>query len=181
MLKQNIEWKLNTSNLGKLKEFQRLFSNFGMALKATQIDLPEIESDPLSVIAHKASQLEEYILVEDTSLDIDGASVGINVRWLLAHLNEYVGKQASWSVLLAYREKDEIYIYQGLIKGTIVLPRGVEGFGFDPFFLPNKAHLTLAEDKPDVVNARAKAVETFVEDKKFQVVKAIYDWKGSWQ
>ena len=92
MKKRNeIAWKLNTSNPGKLLEFQRLFAKHNVHLDSTSIDLKEVDSDPITVITHKASQLDEFTLTEDTSLAIEGAEVGVNVRWLLQHLQTYIG------------------------------------------------------------------------------------------
>ncbi len=176
-----LEWQLNTSNKGKLQEFQRLFSKYGVTLSNTQFDLDEIEADAITVVAHKASQLGELILIEDTSLDIEGASVGVNVRWLIDHLNDYIGRRALWTVLLAYRFGDEVIVYKGEVPGTIVSPQGESGFGFDPVFLPNGSDQTLAQSKPDEVNARAWAVDALMKDDKFTTVKAIYDWDGPWQ
>ncbi|HEV8052479.1 MAG TPA: non-canonical purine NTP pyrophosphatase [Parachlamydiaceae bacterium] len=175
------KWHLNTSNAGKLKEFQNLFNKYNIELFSTQFDLDEIDSDPASVVAHKASQLDELILIEDTSLDIEGASIGINVRWLIEHLNEHIGRKALWTVLLAYRQADEVLIYKGEVKGTITHARGDQGFGFDPVFLPENSNQTLAEAKPDEANARALAVEALVKGNMFKKVKAIYNWDGPWQ
>jgi len=61
-------YKLNTGNEGKLKEFQKFFSEFGCALERTAADLQEIDADPLQVIVHKTSQLEYHTICEDTSL-----------------------------------------------------------------------------------------------------------------
>lgn len=175
------QWKLNTSNKGKLQEFQRLFAKYGHALSASYIDLAEIQADPIKVIAHKASQLEEGILVDDTSLDIEGSEVGINVRWLMDHLEEFVGRKANWTVLLAYRQKSQVFIYAGRVEGVIVPSQGNGGFGFDPVFLPNGEEQTLALSKPDNVNARAMAVEALIHGHPVAIVDALYDWKGSWQ
>ncbi len=177
----NFIWKLNTSNQGKFEEFTRLFAKQGYSLETTHFDLDEIDSDPIKVIAHKASQLGENILVEDTSLDIEGASVGVNVRWLLDHLNDYVGRRAEWIVLLAFRQKNEIYIYKGSISGTIVLPRGVTGFGFDPVFLPDGSTDTLAQSKVDLFNARAKAVDSLLKGDRWATHELIENWEGPWQ
>ncbi|QLH36204.1 MAG: non-canonical purine NTP pyrophosphatase [Parachlamydiaceae bacterium] len=117
-----------------MEEFQRLFASYNVSLSSTQFDLHEIEADPLTVVAHKASQLDELILIEDTSLDIEDASVGINVRWLIDHLDEYIGRNAVWRVLLAYRQGDIVFIFKGEVQGRIVSARGAQGFGFDPFF-----------------------------------------------
>lgn len=66
-----------------------------------QKDIKEIVADPLSVAIHKASQLGDYVIVEDTSLDIEGEQVGINVKWMMNSLPNFVGKRALWNVYLA--------------------------------------------------------------------------------
>jgi XTP/dITP diphosphohydrolase len=174
-------WKLNTSSRGKFEEFKRLFAQFGIPLEVSHIDLKEIEASPVEVIAHKASQLGENILVEDTSLEIEGASVGINVRWLLDHLADYEGRKAEWTVLLAFRQGDRVFIYKAAVPGTIVEPRGASGFGFDPVFLPNGATQTLAESKPDAFNARAKAVKVLMQGNIWATHPVIEEWEGPWQ
>lgn len=173
--------KINTSNPGKLAEFQRLFAKYDITLSASRVDIAEIESDPATVVAHKASELPEDVLVEDTSLDVEGASVGINVRWLLDHLEEYAGRKATWRVLLAVRHGDMVDIYEGVTFGTLVASSGRDGFGFDPVFLPEGSDKTLAESKPDAVNARAKAVDAFVHKKLYKSLPVIKEWHGSWQ
>ena len=55
----------------------------------------------MSVAIHKASQLGEYVISEDTSLDIEGEQVGINVKWMMNELPKFVGKRAVWTVYLA--------------------------------------------------------------------------------
>lgn len=174
-------WKLNTSNPGKFEEFKRLFAQHGSPLETSHIDLKEIDADPIKVIAHKASQLGENVIVEDTSLDVEGADVGINIRWLLDHLTEFAGRKAEWTVLLAFRQNNQIYIYKGSVSGIIVPPRGQAGFGFDPVFLPNGSTQTLAESKPDLFNARAKAVESLLEGKAWTQHPVIEHWEGPWQ
>ena len=132
----NMVWKLNTSNLGKFEEFKRLFSQEGRSLETTHIDLEEIE----------------------------GASVGVNIRWLLDHLKNFVGKKA-----------------EGTVLGTIVSPQGSAGFGFDPVFKPDGSEHTLAESKPDSVNARAKAVHALIQGDLHMKNPAIDTWDGPWQ
>lgn len=174
-------WKLNTSNEGKLKEFQRLFNKYGFTVSTTSVDLPEIDSTPLQVVVHKASQMEDYVIIEDTSLDIEGANVGVNIRWLLDHLTDYIGRKAHWKVLLAYRVGDKVHVFQGTIDGTIVAPHGIQGFGFDPVFLPTGATQTLAESKPDSVNARALAVDSLMKNEPIIIESPITEWNGPWQ
>ena len=178
---RELHWKLNTSNLGKFEEFKRLFALYGYSLETTHVDLKEIDADPLSVVAHKVSQLEENTLVEDTSLEVEGATIGIHVRRLLDHLPEYAGRKAHWIVLLAFRRNDQVFIYKGSITGTIVEPKGTSGFGFDPVFLPEGSTKTLAQSKPDHLNARAKAVEAFINNELWKTCPVINLWTGPWQ
>lgn len=175
------KWKLNTSNPGKFEEFKRLFAKYGCSLEVSHFDLPEIDADAIKVISNKASQLGDNIIVEDTSLEIEGASIGINIRWLLDHLPEYAGRKAEWTVLLGLRQDDTIFIYKGSVSGTIVKPRGIAGFGFDPVFLPDGAKETLAESKPDLYNARAKAVEALIHEKVWITHPVLENWTGPWQ
>ena len=43
----------------------------------------------------------EYVITEDTSLDIEGEKVGINVKWMMDSLPKFVGTHANWNVFLA--------------------------------------------------------------------------------
>lgn len=174
-------WKLNTSNQGKFEEFKRLFAQGGEILSATHRDLKEIDADALTVITHKASQLEENILVDDTSLDIEGMDCGIHVRWLLDHLSQYAGRAATFTVLLGHHRGEEIHIYQGSVSGMIVHPEGEGGFGFDPIFLPDGAQETLAKFKPDHLNARALAVEALLNEQIYATRPLLKQWDGPWQ
>lgn len=174
-------WKLNTSNLSKYEEFKRFFTEHGCTLEATHIDLKEIDADPIMVAAHKASQLDEGILVDDSLLDVEGGTFGIHIRWLLDHLADYEGRKAEWTVLLAFHQGNEVLIYKGSVSGRIVKPRGPEGFGFDPVFLPDGASHTLAEKKENRFNARAKAVEALMAKQIWKVHPIIEKWDGPWQ
>ena len=175
-------WVLNTSNAGKLAEFKKLFAEQGIELSATQIDLSEIKSDPMSVVVHKASQLESVTLVEDSSLEIDGLNVGVDVRWFTNEtMAEYAGKRAVWTVLLGYAQDGMVTVFEGKVFGTIVAPRGNGGFGFDPIFLPDGSDKTLSEEKHNCVNARAHAVKAFAENRPVAKVPVISHWDGPWQ
>ncbi len=174
-------YKLNTSNPGKLQEFQSFFGKYGLRLDVSGIDLDEIDADPLTVIIHKASQIDGGVLVDDTSLDIEGCDIGVNIKWLQGDLDKLLGRKAVWTVFLARKQNTQVYIYKGELSGKIVLPRSRGGFGFDPYFLPEQAAKTLSQEKPDCYNARALAVKNLVEEKPFAIRSPIYHWEGSWQ
>ena len=97
-------------------------------------DLKEIQADPAAVVAHKATACGLNIIVEDTSLDVEGAAVGVNVKQMLADLGDYVGKPATWRVLLAVmvqkvdRQKgkvETVYVYEGLQEGGLLRQRSL--------------------------------------------------------
>lgn len=184
-----IPWRINSANPGKRAEYERLFKKNASLLDQnrkitfTQVELDEIDSDPVSVVVHKASIVEEGVLVDDTSLDVEGADIGIHVKWLKDKLLDYVGKKAQMRVLLAYREGNQVYVYSGETPGTITVPtgNGKQGFGIDPIFLPLGSHKTFAEEKPDSLHPRALAVKNLFEGKYFTIKPVIEAWQGKMQ
>ena len=174
-------WKLNTSNPGKFEEFKRLFAKYGSTLETSHIDLKEIDADPIKVVAHKASQLGENIIVEDTSLDIEGASVGINIRWLLDHLTEYAGRKAEWTVLLAFRLDNQIYIYKGSVSGTIVQPEGQQALGSILFFYQMDL-LRLWQNLNLICSMQGQKLLNLCYKEMFGLKHPVIEnWEGPWQ
>ncbi len=179
--KLGIPNKINTCSKDKLLEFTALFLKYNKLLTSSAVDLPEIKATPIEVIVHKASNIGPGILVEDTSLDVEGTDIGINIKWLLDNLKDLKGKKAVWRVLLGFRQGDLVYVYEGAVKGKIVNKTGNSEFGFDPFFLPEGSQKTLAQEKPDSVNARALAVEALYKGNPLVILPIIMEWDGPWQ
>ena len=69
------------------------------------------------------------MLIEDTSLDVEGADVGVNVRWLMDHMATYENRKATWRVLLAVLEGGKVQVYEGVTQGKLVKPQGDSNFG----------------------------------------------------
>lgn len=177
------EWTLNTSNKNKQEVLLHLFSQHGISLRITSLDLKEVDADPLTVAIHKASQMPDQVLIEDTSLEIAGVEIGVNLRrkfkYLIQHMDQYVGKKAIWTVILAYKEENQVYLYKGAVAGTFVSIESENGFNFD--FLPEGADKSYTEDKPKCFDARALAIEAFIEQKPIAIQPVILDWQGPWQ
>jgi len=168
---------LNTSNPDKIKEFK----SFGLKVDGiTRKDLKEPNADPLTVIRYKASQVGENVLVEDTSLFVDGHDVGTNIKWLMNKLNEMIGAKAEFKVYLGILLQGKIQVYIGSVKGMIVPPKG-EGFGFDPVFLPNGSSKTFGEEKPRKVNARYLAVQKYKQGNPNYILEPLNSWDGDYQ
>jgi XTP/dITP diphosphohydrolase len=182
--------KINTSNNEKFEEFKVFFGNCGYKLQRTKLDLDEILSSPEEVVQNKATEAGEEVLIDDTSLDIENESVGVEVRWVIERLNEFIGKRAVLKVLLGMRRNDFVYIYEGSVHGTLVPARGnrVGKFGIDPYFLPDSSLYTLAEIKDSCKQdtkfiPRYLAVEQYCKND-FKFVKPLLkssSWEGSWQ
>jgi XTP/dITP diphosphohydrolase len=176
-----IPHKINTSNNHKFQEFSTLFLKYNKRLIRTAIDLPEIKATPIEVVVHKASQIGPGILVEDTSLEVEGVDIGINIKWLLDHLKNLKGKKAAWRVLLAFRQGEFVNVHEGIVKGAIAAKAGESEFGFDPFFIPEGSVKTLAQEKSDETNARTLTVDALFKGNPLAIHPIIKAWDGPWQ
>lgn len=178
---------LVTSNKNKLAEYNS-YNNDGKLQMLKGADLPEVESeDPLTVIIYKSKLAGNNTIVEDTSFDVEGANVGTNVRWLMDSISKYEGRKAEWIVKLAVNYNENIYVYDGKIKGIISSSKGKEGFGFDPIFIPNGTHKTLSElsfeGNKDDYSARKQAFNNLLLNfnPKVYKIKDIPEWLGEYQ
>lgn len=169
--------KINTSNDEKFAEFVK----FGLVgLERTKVDVVEPDSDKETIIRYKATFCGESVIVEDTSLDIEGENVGANVKWLKNNLTPYIGKKAQFHVYMGVMLDGKIFIYHGMTEGMIK-ERGGYGMGFDAFFYPNDSTLSFAQEKSDSDNPRGKAVRNLVNGRYEKIAEPIYSWDGPWQ
>lgn len=178
--------KLITSNEKKLEEFKR----FGLKeiLIEKGMDLKEVDSNEITVALYKSKDAGENTIIEDTSLEVEGEDVGINIRWLLKHLPTLAGKKAIWNVYLGVNDGNSIKVYKGEIKGILTnKPYTGDAFGFDPYFLPEGTEWTLHELEQkglkDSYSARKKAIESLLKNDyvKKQKVEEMPDWSGGYQ
>lgn len=170
-----MKWKVNSSNANKLEEFGRHLG----PVESIKLDLEEPDAEPLTVIRYKASQFDE-VLVDDTSLFVDGEDVGANVRWLLGDLPRYIGKGATFICLIAIRRNQQVEIYKGEVRGKIVEPRG-NSFGFNNYFLPDASEKTFGEHLPDDLNPRYLAVLQLKANKPYRIERQLKVWTGPFQ
>lgn len=163
-----------TRNKGKAKEFEALFNKKGYTVK-TLLDYPEIEDVEETGTTFKenallkaetiAKELNALVLADDSGLVVDilhGQPGVYSARYageekndaknnakLLNELADYNDneRQAHFhcSLALAHPTKGSLVI-DGRLDGEIAgVPRGENGFGYDPlFYLPEKGK-TLAE------------------------------------
>jgi inosine/xanthosine triphosphate pyrophosphatase family protein len=179
---------LKTSNARKLAEINR----FGLAITAQPgEDLPEVEGTPEQVATYKALAAGPSVLVEDTSLDVEGFAAGVNIRWLLENLTKQIHcsgqtPKAIWRVMLGVHDGEQLYIAKAEVPGRMIAePRGA-GFAFDAYFVPDGYEQTLGEldaaGVKDQVSARKAAVQNLLSGHcRVVSVSDIPEWTGSYQ
>jgi non-canonical purine NTP pyrophosphatase (RdgB/HAM1 family) len=165
---------LVSGNRGKIAEARRVA---GPDLEAVELDLPEVQSlDLLEVLAAKGEEawrrLGRPLVVEEAGLELAAMNgfPGPLVKWMLeavgapglARTAAALGNaRATARCALLYRDASRTLIAEGLTEGSLVLPpRGGNGFGWDPVFLPDGEPRTFGEltgpDK-DAVSHRGRA------------------------
>src|SRR5215210_2270466 len=154
-----------TTNENKRREAERIL---GVELEEAALgpqDIPEIQSlDFAEVAGHKARAARETlgspphpVIVEDSGLVI-GAWNGLPgalTKWFLSSVgNEGIlgmlsGEDRSACAVCAVAVAGAgggVPIFEGVVQGEVATePRGEEGFGWDPIFVPLGGHLTYAE------------------------------------
>lgn len=162
-----------TGNKGKLAEVQSLLGD----VEALDIDLSEIqELDAHKIIKAKLEEALKHhsgeFIVEDTSLYFDAMNglPGPLIKWFMKTVgNEGLYKMAQTfgnfnaeaKTIIGYSgHGGNIEYFEGIIKGTIVAPKG-EGFGWDPIFQPegySKTFGELSADEKNSFSMRKRAV-----------------------
>jgi len=149
-----------TSNEGKLAEARAVLNNY--EIEGTPLEIDEIQSlDTTKVATSKAlmyyEKLKKMLFVEDVALIfnalgglpgtyINDFSKAINNVGLVKLLDKYDDKSAIAITTIALASgKGDVSIFKGEVKGEIVNPRGTNGFGWDPIFVPENSNKTFAE------------------------------------
>lgn len=163
-----------TGNTDKLREVRALIP----AVQGINLDLAEIqELDAHKIIAAKLAEAQKYqtgmFLVEDTSLTLDAMNglPGPLVKWFLKAVGlEGIyqltrvcqSTRATARTLIGYADEDGVHFFEGSLCGTLVPPRGTDGFGWDPLFQPDGSEKTFAEMRSEEKrqwSMRTRAVE----------------------
>lgn len=178
--------RLMTSNQRKIAEFTRLGIDADIGEPAP--DLREALAEPLFVSAQKAYACGTGSLCEDTRLDVEGAELGVLVKFGMEELESLKGRRARFACSLALATDTEALVWEGFIDGVIGDARGPAGFGFDQHFHPDGAGgLSLSElsqaGRKDDFSARARACALFKSSeptKRFALVD-LAAYEGPWQ
>jgi non-canonical purine NTP pyrophosphatase (RdgB/HAM1 family) len=130
-------------------------------LKMKSLDLKEIQSmDPKEILEAKLlearKKLKGSIIVDDVSVEFPGLNgfPGPLVRWMyeivgnekiLKALDGVKDRRMSFRCTLGLWHRGKAYFFDGYVKGKAVKPRGNNGWGLDPIFLPDGHKKTASE------------------------------------
>jgi XTP/dITP diphosphohydrolase len=193
-----------SSNVGKIKEIKAIVpenvSVYGLTDIGVEKEIPETGSTIKENSFLKASYVSEFLLkknkimpvfADDSGLEVEVLNnapgvysaryAGIpknddaNNKKLLHELGSEHKRNARFVTVITLIINGQVHYFEGEIKGTIAYePRGKNGFGYDPLFIPRGYRSTFAELPAGIKNTishRAKAIEKllkFLEDLQFK-------------
>lgn len=181
-----------TKNRGKIKEVCKILSDgeFEISSLLDLENVPKVNEDG-NTFEENATKKSEYIfkitgqpaIADDSGLEIDylnglpgikssrfeGDMTPQNVKnekiiEMLKDVNENK-RGAQFRCVIAFTDNKGTRTFEGVCRGKISdRPRGSNGFGYDPIFIPEGFDKTFGELKENVKNNishRAKALEKF--------------------
>jgi len=176
-----------SNNLNKIREINSILGNSFTLLSLSDIkifeeipeDEPLIEGNALAKarFVFKVTGLD--VFADDTGLEIEALNgqpgvhsarfagtekdSSANIRKVLALLGKNKNRNARFRTVIALILDKEEYLFEGIVTGKIIDEvRGVEGFGYDPIFIPDGKTKTFAEmelTEKNTVSHRARAFE----------------------
>ncbi len=176
-----------TTNNGKLNEIKRKFSDLGLNVLSISDfpGFPEIIEDGKSFEenAEKKARIVFEItgipaIGDDSGLKVEqlngepgiysarysgeGATYDSNNKKLLEELEKFsLPHLAKFVCVAVYFDGKNNFVKRGELSGQIIkTPRGTNGFGYDPVFIPDGFNVTLAEmtmEEKNRISHRAKA------------------------
>ncbi|MBN9564854.1 MAG: RdgB/HAM1 family non-canonical purine NTP pyrophosphatase [Alphaproteobacteria bacterium] len=172
----NPKWVLATQNKGKILEFQRLFQEHGVDIVSFELGQEVAETGQTfqenallkaQAFAHASGHIA---LADDSGLEVEalGGQPGVfSARWagpdqnyvevfkILEERLADVNKPRATFVcaLCLYADGHAPQYFEGRLEGHLQFPpTGIQGFGYDPIFVPNGYDVTLAQMSPEDKN-----------------------------
>jgi XTP/dITP diphosphohydrolase len=165
---------LATSNKGKVKEIKYIYSDMDVVAYSDLMEPFEIEESGAtfkenSLIKARAvfqalGDNDAIVIADDSGISVDalGGKPGIysarfagenasdkdNLNKLIEELNKLSIEEskAHYTAAIAIVTKNAEFTIHGWMDGKVIItPRGENGFGYDPLFIPNGYEKTLGE------------------------------------
>jgi XTP/dITP diphosphohydrolase len=179
-----------THNSNKAKEIQSLLPADFQILTLTQINCHEEISETAQTLEGNSLLKAQFVndnfnlncFADDTGLEIkalngrpgvysaryagEEKSAESNMNRVLSELKNESNRKAQFRTVITLILNDKIHIFEGVINGTISAEKkGIDGFGYDPIFIPEGETRTFAEmtlEEKNQQSHRARAFEKMV-------------------
>jgi len=185
-----------TRNEGKLREVKHIFSDSDVEILSLNdfADNIDVEEDGKSFEENALKKAEEIyshfklpVISDDSGLVVeqlngapgiysarysgDNATDEKNNKKLLEKLKNFpLPHKAKFVCAAVFWNAQNRLIVTGEFKGQIISePRGINGFGYDPLFLPDGLDKTSAEISPDLKNKISHRAKAFTKLKELVV------------
>ncbi|NOR84518.1 XTP/dITP diphosphatase [archaeon] len=153
-----------TGNKNKVLELKKILEKTNIQIIQKNIEIEEPRSESLQEIAitkanYAVNKLKMSVIVEDSGLFIDSLNnfPGTYSHWvydkigyigIINLINKIKTRKATFKAVIVYLEPNKKpQIFTGEKQGTIALEsKGVDGFGYDPIFIPKNETKTWAEN-----------------------------------
>ena len=175
-----------TNNPQKLREIREIMPDHITILSLADIhcegDIPEtadtLEGNALIKAHYVYDRYGFDCFADDTGLEVEALNGGpgvhtaryagesqdpdANMKKMIAEMQENTNRHARFRTVIALIEKGVEHLFTGIVDGEIATePRGEQGFGYDPIFIPEQTGLTFAqmgEEGKNQISHRARAV-----------------------
>jgi XTP/dITP diphosphohydrolase len=159
-----------TRNKNKVNEIRSVLTNDIQLKTLDEISCFEELAETGETLEENAVQKAKYVhdnyrvncFADDTGLEVEalGGRPGVrsaryagesanaqdNINLLLTELDGVENRAAKFKTVIALFINGEEFLFEGIIQGSIAdLPRGENGFGYDPIFVPAGQQKTFAE------------------------------------
>jgi XTP/dITP diphosphohydrolase len=159
-----------TNNAHKLNEIREITTNKFEILGLNDVkfigDIPEtsptIEENAIQKARYIHEKFQMDCFADDTGLEVNAlhgepgvysaryagehCSYTDNNLKLLAALQNKKNRNARFRTVIALIYNSQLFTFEGVVEGSIISqPRGGEGFGYDPVFVPDGYNQTFAE------------------------------------
>ena len=175
-----------TNNKHKLKEVQAVLGDGYRLVTPSELGITKEIPEDRPTIEGNASQKSRYLyertgddcFADDTGLEVEalGGEPGVrsaryagpghdserNMELLLRNMKGATNRRARFRTVISLILDGEEHLFEGIVEGALLTaPRGTNGFGYDPIFVPDGYAETFAEMSDEAKNAishRGRAV-----------------------
>ena len=180
-----------TKNKGKIKEIKKILASHNIMSQAEagiDIDVeetgPTFEENAMLKAAAVAEQTNCAVIADDSGIEVDamGGAPGIysarycgedatdedRVEKMLEEVAGADNRGAQFTCVIALiTPEGEKHLFKGIVRGTLDFsPKGTNGFGYDPIFIPDGYKNTFGEldsSIKDEISHRANALKALAE------------------